>query len=130
MSAGFLYVVVLFVLEFEGEGDASLWLPMYAAAGATAVASIVVPRFLVRGPVEGGLDIAIQRYMTQRIVALALAEAVILFGFVASFVAQEPLGVLPFFVLGELLMVINFPRVSALEALLSPQALIEWSQRS
>lgn len=131
MMSGLMYVAVLFVvLQGDSGAGTDMWLPMGAAALAAGVGSFVVPRFLPQsGEGDTELKRAITGYFTRSIVGLAMAEAVILFGFVASFLAQEPLGIFPFLIAGEVLMLLRFPRESSVEAMLDGQALIEWNRQ-
>ena len=131
MASGVIYVAALFMALQDASGDGGdLWLPMAAAAAGAAVGSFVVPRALPRtGQGETALKRAASGFFTRTILALAMSEAVIIFGFAASFVAQEPLGIVPFFVAGELLMLIHFPRIARFEAELDGQAQIEWAQQ-
>jgi hypothetical protein len=128
MASGVIYLFVLFNIPLEGDGSDTLWLPLAAAAAGSAMASFVLPR-LLKYPEDGGIEKALSAYATHVIIAMALAESVILLGFVGSFLSQEPLGMVPWLVLGEILMIIHFPREASFEATLNPQAQIEWAQR-
>jgi hypothetical protein len=69
---------------------------------------------------DAALAPALDRYRVGTLVGCALAEAVVLFGFVAAFLSQELLMVAPNWLLGASLMAIQLPRWQGVAHLLAP----------
>lgn len=134
MAAGLIYAgVVFFVVTEPVEVDMTLNLFTLVAALGSAVAILPLRRSLIGSlalmpdaghapaepPSEEATRRVLARYRTGTIVSFALAESVILFGFVQAFLNQEGWRILPFLLAGELLMVMLLPRRSVVDALLA-----------
>jgi len=116
-----LYLVVLALTEMPGEpGWQVLLLPLGFAGLTTAGASLVLPQLLLRkrsaprakAQPPGDADSA---YQVALIAAMALAEAVAIYGLILGFRGAPTMVVLPFFVVTWLLMLIRFPTQEKLD---------------
>lgn len=107
---GIVEAPVVFVLRKVFLGSLALTTP-----DATGTRDIAKPADLdfVLAPV-------IRRYTTGTIIGCALAESVVLFGFVAAYLAQDPFMALPNWALGAGLIAIQFPRWEGVAHLLQP----------
>jgi len=130
MTSGLLYVLVLYMIPFEGEvgEDVRLYTMLFPAlALGAAVGSFVMPRLMSGAGVHASagaqveIDHVIQQYRVKMLVSLAMSEAVIIFGVVVAFLTQTPEWVLPYLLVGEVLMIVRFPRTSHILDQLSPQ---------
>ena len=142
MMAGLMYTVVLFVAEGPSPGDdlSALNLGLLASAFGVMVAILPIRRMqmgtlalmpqrlretdtrLPSQQLSQEIGAALGRYTNGTLISMAMAESIILFGFVQAWLNQEPLRVLPFLLAGELIMVLLFPRRSIFETLLSAEA--------
>lgn len=141
MFSGLIYSGCLFIISGEPrEVSVGISLSMFAAAMGSMAGAIVIRHVLMGSfallprqhrettsplspdETREAVQNAVGRYMTGTIVSMALAESVILFGFVLAYLTAEPLRIVPFLLAGELLMLVVFPRRSILETLLSPAA--------
>ncbi len=131
-----IYVGVAFTVapQQQGADPASLTtlrLGLVAAALSTLAAIPVLRRLLMgkialmggaaplhgdQGPSKAALASAAARLQVGTIVGMALAEAVVLYGFVLAFLSGEAGQILPFFVAGFLAMAVQFPRRSQVDA--------------
>ena len=128
MMSGLIYLVPLIVTDIPGDSNATLVVPLGVLALGSAALSFMLPRFMRRTKAEqAGLQGAVAAFQTRKIVQLAICESILLYGFVASYMAHDPRLYVPFLVIGELMMLVHFPRQSVLEASLSDQAMIELS---
>jgi hypothetical protein len=106
-----IYLYVLNVTTVQGEPNwERLWTGLSIVAVAVGAASLFAPRFLVkRRPTKPNGGSSENRYMTSFILAIALAEAVAIYGLVLGFRGAPLNVVLPFFVGAWILMLIRFP---------------------
>lgn len=106
-----VYLYVLDLTTVQGEPS---WEKLLTGLAITAVAvgaaSLFAPRLLVkRRPPKPSHGSPENRYVTSFILAMALAEAVAIYGLVLGFKGAPPSVVLPFFVGAWILMIIRFP---------------------
>jgi hypothetical protein len=116
-----LYLVVLALTEMQGEpGWQVLLLPLGFAGLTMAGASLVLPQLLLRKrsaprakaqPREDDKS----AYLVALITAMALAEAVAIYGLILGFRGAPTTVVLPFFAVTWLLMLIRFPTQEKLD---------------
>lgn len=131
----FVYVgVVFFLFASPDPGqvpNTSLLIPMAGMAGLSVVALPVLRKMLL-GTIalpflagEAGAapqwtpeveKAALAKYVTGSIVGFAVAESVAIYGLVASFLAQDPLLVVPFAVTSVLLIGVQFPSEEGMRA--------------
>ncbi|MGB5696159.1 MAG: hypothetical protein WBM46_10935 [Polyangiales bacterium] len=106
-----IYLYVLDVTTLHGEPSwERLWTGISIAAVAVGAASLFAPRLLVkRRPTRLNGGSSENRYLTSFILAMALAEAVAIYGMVLGFKGAPSSVVLPFFVGAWILMLIRFP---------------------
>ncbi len=137
----FVYVVVVFVLFMDPDPDqvanTTLLFPMAGMAGLSMLAILPLRKMLLgtfalpfladgagAGPQwsEQVEQAALAKYATGTIVGLAVAESVAIYGLVASFLAQDPMLVLPFAATAVLLMAAQFPSDAGLRAVAAASA--------
>jgi F0F1-type ATP synthase membrane subunit c/vacuolar-type H+-ATPase subunit K len=106
-----VYLYVLDVTAVRGEPSwEQLWAGLAITAMATGAASLFAPRLLVkRHPANPNDGPAENRYVTGLVLAMALAEAVAIYGLVLGFQGAPFSVVLPFFAGAWFLMLIRFP---------------------
>jgi hypothetical protein len=106
-----IYLYVLDVSTVQGEPSwEGLWTGISIVAVAVGAASLFAPRLLVkRRPTKPNGGSSENRYVTSLILAMALAEAVAIYGLVLGFKGAPWSVVLPFFVGAWILMLIRFP---------------------
>jgi hypothetical protein len=126
MSSGVAYLAFLNIVTFSGEGNHELLLPLGCAAMFSAVFSFFVPLILLQKTAKKvGIEGAVSAFQANKIIQLGVCESIFLFGFAAAYLAHDPRLGVPFIVIGELLMVIHFPRQAVFEAGLSEQDRID-----
>ena len=143
MISGVVYAAILYLIELgepEPEAIEAMFLPLAGVAVMCAIASFMVPRIMQQSMEQQGAgarrgsspDQEIRRVIAQHrtttIISLANCEAIILFGFVLAFLGREVEHIFPFLLAGEALMLIHFPRISAIEGRLSTAAQVRLGQ--
>ena len=138
MASGLIYAAILPVVVegASGEDMGLLRLALSVAALGSMVAILPVRAVMMGGiglwrsdqaPSGQGLPDAaaqqvlqetIERYFRGTFISFALAESVILFGFALAMLSGVSGSIFPFLLAGELVMVLLFPRVAAIEGLL------------
>ncbi len=135
LTSAFVYVGVVFFLlaapDPEQVPNTTLLIPMAGMAGLSVVVLPMLRKMLLGTLAlpflsgEAGAtpqwtpaveQAALARYMTGSIVGYAVAESVAIFGLVASFLAQDPLLVVPFAATSALLIGVQFPSEAGLRA--------------
>ncbi len=112
-----IYVYVLDVVPLKGEPTwQSISTFMMIVAVGSGAASLFAPRLLVKPASEAKAPnrTAMNQYQSALILALALAEAVAIYGMVLGFQGAPAGVVLPYFVAAWILMLIRFPTESQL----------------
>jgi hypothetical protein len=126
MSSGVVYLAFLNIVMFPGEGNHDLTLPLGCAAMFSAVFTFFVPRLLLQiTSKQAGIQGAVSAFQANKVIQLGVCESIFLFGFVAAYLAHDPRLCVPFIVVGELLMVVHFPRQVVFESGLSDQDRID-----
>jgi hypothetical protein len=106
-----IYLYVLEVTTVQGEPSwEKLAMALSVAAIGVGAASLFVPRLLLKpGAANSKKGTPEARYVTSFILAMALAEAVAIYGMILGFKGAPPMVVVPFFVATWILMLIRFP---------------------
>ena len=126
MSSGVVYLAFLNIVTFSGEENHELTLPLGCAAMFSAVFTFFVPRLLLQTTVkQEGIQGAVSAFQTNKLIQFGVCESIFLLGFVAAYFAHDPMLCVPFTVVGELLMVVHFPRQVVFESGLSDQDRID-----
>lgn len=116
-----LYLVVIGLTTVEGEPHwQGLLLPLAVAAVMMAGASLVAPRILLRqrsaqSTDESSSTQAAGAYLVALILAMALAEAVAILGFILGVRGAPVTVVVPFFAVTWILMLMRFPTQEKLD---------------
>ncbi|MDH3200469.1 MAG: hypothetical protein OEM15_06215 [Myxococcales bacterium] len=116
-----LYLAVIELTTLEGEPSwQGLLLPLAVAAVMMAGASLVAPRLLLRqrsskSTEESSSTQAAGAYLVALILAMALAEAVAILGFILGIRGAPVTVVMPFFVVTWILMLLRFPTQEKLD---------------
>jgi hypothetical protein len=116
-----LYLVVIELTTLEGEPKwQGLLFPLAVAAVATAGASLVAPRILLRqrtaqSTEESSSTQAAGAYLVSLILSMALAEAVAILGLILGILGAPVTVVMPFFVVTWILMLLRFPTQEKLD---------------
>jgi F0F1-type ATP synthase membrane subunit c/vacuolar-type H+-ATPase subunit K len=106
-----IYLYVLEVTTVQGEPSwEKLAMPLCITAIGVGAGSLFGPRLLLkRGAANPEKGTPETLYVTSFILAMALAEAVAIYGMILGFKGAPPMVVVPFFVATWILMLIRFP---------------------